>query len=132
MPPATHYRPASCAEIECEPFTKGWATRLDKGTQQDMIDLLKVVCAGNGADRVIRPYKMVDEGVSLMFIFQPGTPCFRAGVHKVPLEREPFYIVRRGDWRVNLGDQRIHANGEDWVDDFAANQDKIKEIVERG
>src|ERR1051325_10467335 len=125
-PGSTHYRPATCEEVDCEPFRQGWVTRLEKATQQEMVDLLRVTCQNTG-----RAFREIDEGTHLSFIFEAGQACFRAVQHKVLLEREPLYVVRRGDWRADLGSRRVHANGTDWGDDFAPHQDRIQTNLER-
>lgn len=120
---ATHRRRATCAEVECEHHTHGWATTVQEGSQDEAVI--------RGAGRHFTLERQADG--FLRFIFPPGQPCFRAGTHTVPLERDPHFLVRGGDWRGNpLGQVREHANGEDWVDDFATHQLRIAEAHERG
>ena len=71
------------------------------------------------------------EGLTV-FTFEPGQDCFAQ--HRVPLERDPLFLVRGGDWRGNpTGLQPYrHHRGEDWVDDFADHQDRIARQIERG
>ena len=68
------------------------------------------------------------------FSFEAGQRCFRAADHKLRLEEKPeIFIARGGDWRGNpTGERRVHANGADWQEDFAINQDKVAERVARG
>jgi hypothetical protein len=61
------------------------------------------------------------------FTFEAGQKCF-GGVHKVPLERPEFYVVRDGDWR-HLGRPQMHSGPDAWVNDFAETLDGIARVV---
>ena len=66
------------------------------------------------------------------FTFEAGQTCFVE--HRVPLEREPLYVVRDGDWRGNPRGTapRIHTRPDDWVDDFAEHQQRLADRFEQG
>ena len=67
-----------------------------------------------------------------VFVFDAGQPCFQAGQHRAPLEREPLYVVRGGDSRGNpTRFRRVHASADSWVDDFATNQDHLNTAAQR-
>lgn len=118
-PISTHRRPATCAEVHCTAYERGWTTRVPRTS-----DLAEFIRAGTHGRRFTET-TMID-GAEAEFMFPPGQPCFRAGQHTVPLEREPLYIVRGGDWRGNpTGEKRQHVRAADWVDDFAEHQDRI-------
>lgn len=125
-PPETHYRKASCTEVECQHNLKGWVTRLD-------------VSSVNGASTANwirmhsgRSYTYKQKGVIVTFVFPPGQKCFIE--HKVSLQRPEFFVVQGGDWRGNpmsITEYR-HKNPENWVEDCALHQDKIATAHQKG
>lgn len=124
MPKQTHWREATCAEVECPEFQNGWTTRLPRGSE--LVDVLR---------RSGRRFHEITDLTSpeLEFIFEPGQPCFRATTHRVRVDRPELFVVREGDWRGNpRGTSRQHRRPEDWVDDFATHQDKLATALERG
>ncbi|HEV8653261.1 MAG TPA: hypothetical protein VG276_28680 [Actinomycetes bacterium] len=125
-PLASHWRPASCAEVDCPHFLSGWRTVLDTASQGELVKA--VMESGRKPSAVLR------EGSTITFVFEPGTPCFKASQHRVPLEREPLYLVRGGDWRGNPRGTplRRHVRPDDWVDDFATHQQDLADRLERG
>jgi hypothetical protein len=135
-PKSTHFRPATCAEVECPRYMKGWRT---------------IVPADSAAagfirrDKTRRHTEERQPGGLTCFDFGPGQECFdwcadqdclvRAGAdhhHHAPVGRPEHYLLRGGDWRQNLGIKRTHKKPEDWVDDFASHQERIAEAVKRG
>jgi hypothetical protein len=64
------------------------------------------------------------------FTFEAGQRCFAQ--HKVPLERDPLFLVRLGDWRGFQGPARVHARPGDWVDDMQESLDSVRARHERG
>jgi len=129
-PFASHWRPATCEEYECQDFLHGFVMTIDFSTdlgQKQLHYLTKV-------DKDRRYHMQRTGPYEVKLIYGPGNPCFKRGDHKVPLDRPPFYLVSGGDWRGNpRGTPRTkHRRPEDWVDDFATHQDKIAETVKRG
>lgn len=121
-PLASHWRKATCAEVDCPHWTHGWATTVVTGSDDEALirRARRRFTAEHQADGFTR------------FMFEPGQPCFAASRHQLPLEREPLYVVRGGDWRANTGRVRTHTSGESWVDDFATHQDQLATRIERG
>lgn len=123
-PAATHSRPATCEEVDCEPYMYGWTTRVPTGSA------LEATLRASG-----RPWLRATaepDGVTA-YLFAPGTPCFRAHEHRVQLDRPSLYFVRDGDWRGNpTGHVRRHVRAEDWVEDFATHTDQIADQIRRG
>jgi hypothetical protein len=123
-PRSTHFRKTTCAEVDCPAYANGWNTTIDVNTplgaqQANYIRLH----SGRVFTHEWRDKNMVS------FTFSPGQQCFAE--HRVPLEREPTYVVRPGDWRMpQAGGRTLRA--ADWVDDFATHQEKLKTQVERG
>lgn len=126
-PPATHWRPATCEEAECGAYERGWRTLVDETSELGQRQAHYI--------RSLSGRRFVEarnaEGLT-EFVFEAGQRCFAQ--HQVPLEREPFYFVRGGDWRGNpSGVQPYqHARGEHWVEDFAEHQARLNDAIERG
>jgi hypothetical protein len=118
-PLSTHFRKATCEEVDCDAFRNGWVTRVKTEEQADYIR------RHSG-----RTFKEDEPGV---FVFAAGQTCFGASHHRLRLEREELYVVRDGDWRGNpTGSVRRHKSSGHWVEEFAEHQDWIKTLRERG
>jgi len=118
-----HYRPATCAEVECEHYIKGWRTAVPGGGE------LEAAVRNSG-----RLAQFIDhEAAEVIFTFAPGTPCFRASTHRIRTDKPDVFVVRGGDWRGNpRGDVRLHKRPEDWVEDFTERTSAIRDRIERG
>ena len=129
-PIQTHTRPGTCAEVNCAHWLAGWKTTVDVSTELGQRQAKYIVnksgrkfCETTGFGDINKQLRE--------FMFPPGQKCFRE--HRVSLEREPAFIVRGGDWRGNpMREFRQHANGNDWVEDFAEHTDRIKRLRESG
>jgi hypothetical protein len=141
-PISTHYRPASCAEVECDAYAHGWTTTIDISavlydpatgkdtgfTGADQADFIRAQCGR----------KFTEEMVGLTtvaFRFFPGQRGFAPEHdHKVSLERPEHYLVRSGDWRGNpRGDGILkHHSAADWIDDFGEHQQRLAHRLAQG
>ncbi len=149
-PRATHYRPASCAEVDCEPHRNGWATTLLAGS--DDLDFVTTQVCGGLVDGHRRHYvrEPAPDGM-VRLVFAPGQPCFAVSSHTVDIERDPVFLVRPGDTRSNPVSSsgaryaspetdlalapragRIHTRPEHWVEQSAETLDRVRTIRERG
>lgn len=118
-PLGTHFRKATCEEVNCDYWRDGWITRVDDEERRTYIR------RHSG-----RKFEETAPGV---FRFAPGQMCFSADAHRVPLEREGIYVARAGDHRGNpTGEKRVHTRPADWVEEFAEHQDWLKTLQERG
>lgn len=122
-PRSTHTRPATCREVDCEAFHKGWTTTVDVSSdlgrrQANYIRL-----------RSGRHFTAAETGPLVTFTFPPGQKCFAE--HRVDVDRPTIFLRRGGDWRAVTSDP-VHLTEADWVDDFANHQAKLAEIIERG
>lgn len=125
-PLTSHFRPATCEEVECRAYANGWKTTVLPG-QPEHAQVLALA----GRYRWTGPENNANGTVT--FTFPPGQRCFRQAQHRVPLEREPLYVVRGGDARGNpLRTPAVQRRADDWVDDFANHQQAIADRVERG
>jgi hypothetical protein len=125
-PVTTHFRPASCAEVDCDAYRNGWTTVIDTAT-----DL-----GGKQANYIRlhagRHFRATEIGGMVTFTFPPGQSCFRT--HQVRLDRPEHFLVRDGDWRGNpRGTSPYqHTRAADWVDDFANHQQRLADRLNQG
>ena len=102
-PLTTHWREASCKEVDCPHYLLGWETKVDVSTplgkQQYEYILHMSGRKGNGKK----------DGDIITFKFSPEQKCFRE--HKLPIEREPILSIQNGY------DRRITKTGE-WHDEM--------------
>jgi len=122
-PFSTHFRPATCAEIDCPAYLNGWNTVIDESA-----DLGKTQ-AHYIRNQSGRRYTEVREAALTTFTFEAGQECFRE--HQARMDRPEIYLVKDGDWRMSQNPRR-HANADDWLDDFSNHQDQLKTRMERG
>ena len=115
-PLATHWRKATCAEVDCPHFTFGWETLIDERT-----DFGKKQ-AGYIRHKSGRTFKeeVLQNGLT-SFVFHAGQKCFRE--HKIPLEREP--ILTQGFYRAPLERAR-------WINNFNENSYQINQRLKGG
>lgn len=126
QPLATHFRPATCAEVNCQHHLKGWRTRIEKILDADGKFEHAVRTSG-------RRFTEIREEGAILFVFPAGQRCFKAGSHRLALGREPFYLVRGGDFRGNpRGENLTHSRAAHWVEDFAIHQGTIADAIRRG
>ncbi len=122
-PITSHFRDATCQEIECGEYASGWITMIDVATKlgRNQANYIRLHSG--------RAFTVTEVGTLVTFTFPPGQKCFAQ--HKIPLDRPEIYTVRGGDWRATTSPARIMRT-DDWVDDFANHQDKLKTRIERG
>jgi hypothetical protein len=134
-PIGTHWRDASCAEVECEARRHGWRTVVDEATELGQRqagyirrECLSVLAPAQPEDQRRRYVETTEHGMTV-FTFPAGQTCFEA--HKVPLERPEFYVVREGDWRGNpRGIAPRRMSGPDpWLNEFGEHQDRISRAL---
>ena len=130
-PLETHFRPATCAEIDCPNYLNGWVTVVDESTELGQRQLHYIRHESG------RKYKRAgDDGVASstsIFEFEPGQRCFASAGHRIRVERAELFVVRDGDWRGNpTGRTRTHVRPADWLDDFGTHQLRVSEARERG
>lgn len=131
-PLPTHFRAATCKEVECAAYRNGWTTTVDvarpargglpSGAAQ--ANYIRLHCG--------RRYTHAQAGTLVAFRFPPGQECF--ATHQVPVGREPTFAVAGGDWRGNpLGIELVRfASARQFVDDFGEHQGRLKDRLDRG
>lgn len=122
-PLTSHWRPATCAEINCPNYLKGWRLRVE-GLPPDMLHAAKT------AGRKFAELDVAAEEHWL--VFEAGQSCFRAAEHRALLDKQEIFLVRDGDFRGNpTGNVRTHTRPEFWVEDMAENLDKIAKQIQQ-
>jgi hypothetical protein len=126
-PKATHFGPATCEDVECAAYAKGWSSLIDEATElgQKQAHYIR-----NHSGRSFTESR-TEAGLT-DFVFRPGQPCFAQHVYRNELPA--IFRVDGGDFRGNpLGIQPVtHTRPEYWVEDFQEHQDKVKTVLERG
>jgi hypothetical protein len=127
LPLKTHWVPASCEEVNCEPFLYGFVTTIDVSTplgQKQYDFLIK--------DRK-RTYSLQRPSMHIFkFIYPPGTICMAYADHKLPKDRPGTFYKRRGDYRLVGQRPQIFKRPEDWVDEFGNHQLKLAALIQKG
>lgn len=124
-PLKSHWRKASCEEVQCQSFARGFKSVIDTSTSlgQQQARYIENVSA--------RVFGKTQEGSMITYVFPAGQACFTQ--HRRPLEREPFYVVRDGDHRGNpRGTRPVQRRAAEWVDDFAEHQQGLADRMNRG
>ncbi|GAA2199945.1 hypothetical protein GCM10009787_48920 [Streptomyces bangladeshensis] len=124
-PLSSHFRPATCAEVDCPHYLNGWRVRVEGLAPQD------IHAAKTSGRRWIE--QRVADGETWL-VFEAGQPCFKASQHRTRVDRPPLYIVRDGDHRGNpRGTKaRLHQRAADWQEDFAEHQQKLADEIRKG
>ena len=119
----THWRKATCAEVDCPEYLNGWRLRVEALTEQDVY--LATHCG-----RKFRKAR-VTEGETWL-VFEAGQPCFKATQHRQRVERAERFIIRGGDHRANPDGSRRETTAAGWVDDFGEPLAALADRLERG
>jgi hypothetical protein len=123
-PVSTHRRRATCAEIDCPNYLKGWKLRVE-GLPPEMLHAAKT------SGRKFTELDITEDEHWL--IFEAGQPCFKASEHTAPLDKQEIFIARDGDFRGNpTGNVRRHTRPEFWLEDMQENLGRLHALHERG
>lgn len=124
-PVSSHWRKATCAEVDCPNYLNGWRVRIE-GLDEEMLH------AARASGRRFTELH-VAEGETWL-VYEAGQPCFRAGQHRKRLDEPELYVVRDGDWRGNPRGTpaRRHSRPEHWVENFAEHQQGLADAHQKG
>lgn len=122
-PLATHWRPATCAEVDCPYYLHGWRVRKEHCDEQ-MLHVI-ATCGRRYRELAIR------QGETY-FEFEAGQPCLKASEHRARVERPELYLIRDGDMRGNPTGRRIEVSGTTWNDDFGEHQERLADLQKEG
>lgn len=103
-PLSTHWRQATCDEVDCPQFLNGWKTVLPQGS--DLVAVLK------GSGRAYATERVADGLVE--FVFPAGQPCFKASTHRIQTGRPAILLHGPRD---NQRDLRAVGDSE-WQERF--------------
>lgn len=126
-PLSSHWRDATCEEVQCDKGEHGWKMLLDLNTELGQRQAYYIKHhSGRRFTHTVLPSGLTE------LIFPSGQECFEQ--HKTRLEREERYIVRGGDHRGNpLGTApRIHTRPEHWIEDFQENAEAVNRTIQKG
>ena len=142
-PLSTHWRKATCTEVECEGHRTGWLTVLVEASPPGPAVGVSVRKMMALVDRYTqRAYyirhlsgrsfiESKDSSGATVFDFASGQDCFEE--HQVRVDRPELFEVRGGDWRGNPRREGMtHDRPDNWVEDFAEHQDRIATRLDRG
>lgn len=121
-PLATHWREATCEEVDCIHYLHGWTIQVKTALSPAEV----VVGAGDLAAEIRRSGKQYREervGETSIFIFEAGQECFRP--HVTPIGRDPLFM------RESMG-QRQMMEPEEFNHNWNEEHEGIKRIQERG
>jgi hypothetical protein len=129
-PLETHWRPATCAEVDCPHYLGGWDSIIDE-TDPDLGQAQAHHIRHDSGRRFTEERNAV--GLTI-FHFEPGQTCFDAATHRTLLGRPELFIVREGDSRGNPRGTpaRVHQTPDNWVEEFALHQQQLSDLREKG
>lgn len=122
-PIRTHFRKATCAEVDCPDYTNGWRVRLEILNAEQQVWVRQT-----GRRFTELP---VRQGETYL-VFEAGQPCFRATEHRARVEREELYVIRDGDTRGNPTGRVDRVSGQQWNDDFGEHQQRLADLQKEG
>lgn len=125
-PGRTHWRPATCPEVECPRYLNGWHTTLDPIAQADLVHAVRT--SGR------RPARVFHDAGLVTFVFDPGTVCFDASTHRIRLDRPELYLVKGGSPARPDPTARVvrHTMPAHWVEHFQEQNDHVITLANRG
>lgn len=128
-PLRTHWRAATCAEVDCPNYLNGFRVLADETTDLGQRQAHYLRHDKTRAHKESRG----DTGLTV-FEFPPGTTCFRADEHRTRRGLPELFLVQPGDWRSRPRRDAIfqHARPQDWVEDFGEHQQRIADQREKG
>jgi len=125
--PKGAHREATCEEVECPQYLRGWKMSLDLNSE---LGQKQAYYIKHKSGRAYTVESQVNGLVTLLF--SGNQECFTA--HKVRTDLPEVFSVRGGDGRGNplRTPTRVHKKAEFWVEEFAQNQDRLNTLKERG
>lgn len=130
-PLSSHWRPATCEEVDCPQWRSGWRIRTDDLTPQQL----------QAARDPKRKFTALDvSATEHWLVFEPGQPCFLVWPGTGPLldrhhrvqVRPELYVIRDGDWRGNPTGRRHVLGAQAWLDDFGEHQETLADRLKEG
>lgn len=130
--PGSHWREATCQEVDCENYRLGWTTVIDVSRRAR-----GTIPAGATQANYIRlhskrRFTMTQAGDMVTFVFPPGQKCFVP--HLAPVGREPVFVMVDGDWRGNpLRTKPVVFGGHrQFIDDMGERLQRVRDQHQKG
>lgn len=124
-PLKTHWRSATCEDVDCTFYVNGWFSDIDESTADGQMQAMFI-----RHDKT-RSFKESKVDGRTRFTYLPGTICFYHTTHRLPADMPPKFYVYGGDWRGKRGSV-VYRNADNWQEDLAEHQDQLIEIIKRG
>lgn len=137
-PVETHFRSATCQEVDCADYQKGWATIVDESDpDRGQMQAHYIRRESKRSFRELRSEQAAIEFPQLshlgpgltVFIFAANQQCFTA--HQTRIDRPEFFTVSAGDWRARLSPKQ-QMRPDNWTEHMNEGLYKLQRIVERG
>jgi hypothetical protein len=122
-PIRTHFRKATCTEVDCPDYLNGWRVRLEHLNEEQRVWVRQT--GRRYTEMAVRPGET-------WLVFEAGQPCFRATEHRARVEREELYVIRDGDTRGNPTGRVDRVTGQQWNDDFGEHQQRLADAQQKG
>jgi hypothetical protein len=137
-PPATHFDPATCEDVDCPRWLGGFAVNIPVAdglyagrvraarAMGPAVEVLVTDGDWTPVDVTVPPWDVdIDKAVGMLgagrwhvFLYPPGTTCPMQSQHRKRRDR-PFLFTREDQ------DQRVAHTPDGWLEDFAEHQDRL-------
>lgn len=133
-PLSSHFRPATCAEVDCPHWLHGWGVRITEIPPEDQAAVREATYTLNGKQYRYSYVEQEMEPGKPWLLFKPGQPCFKARWHRKRIEKEPLFLIRGGDHRTTApgSDSGRELSAQSWVDDFGEHTQRLADEIEKG
>lgn len=121
-PADSHFRLATCAEVSCDHYLRGWRVHVDVLPPE-------LVHAARTSGRRYEELCLAPGETYL--VFEAGQPCFRAATHRTNVGRAPLFVVDtpQSNGRIQ---RRRHTSNDSWADDFHSHTDAVLGVINKG
>lgn len=136
-PLSTHYRRATCAEVDCADYLHGWYLKIE-GTPEDLLYIAKHSGRRYRVGEVVIEVKDAEDKVVTTeifnaLIFEAGQSCFRETTHVKSLERPEFFFAGRGDHRsFSIRKAEKFDRPDHFVESFEDHLARIRRALQQG
>lgn len=134
-PSDTHYRKATCAEVECSKYANGFAIPITPSQDIEAFEgTLKqagyTFARGEGPEHLAAEYP----AGTRWLVFPPEQRCLESfkNPHRIALDHDPIVSIRGGDFRMFTGDNQHFNRVDDWVDALQESTQRLHEEIEKG
>lgn len=123
-PISTHYRKATCQEIDCVAYKEGWTYRKADLVREQLYDIV------THAGKRYREQYLDESESDLYLVFEPGQVCFQAASHVKSLDRPEIYYAGRGHFTAFSTRKAAVLETDEWLESFVTHQDALHAAFE--